>query len=127
MKYIKGFRLFESHYVDTFWEHDDNRLTISDINEYLDKNLVDVVYIPVSDIKHMCVHINKRDDNTLKRSEGSDLKYPIIIATKNGEYSRILDGHHRLLKAINNGYDKIKARIFELNDAPDIFKKIFDR
>lgn len=127
MKYIKGFMLFESHYEDTFWEVNGNKLTIDDLNKYLDDSYIGITDVSVDDIKHMCVHINKKDSDTLKRSEDSDLKYPIIIATKDRQYKYILDGHHRLLKAINNGYDKIKARIFELNDAPDIFKKIFDR
>lgn len=127
MKYIKGFRLFESHYEDTGWEVNGNKLTIDELNKYLDDNYIGITDVLVDDIKHMCIHVNRKDSDTLKRSEDSNLEYPIIIATKDRQYKSILDGHHRLLKAINNGHDKIKARIFELNDAPDIFNKIFDR
>jgi len=36
----------------------------------------------------------------------------------------VLDGHHRLLKAKNNNIDKIKARVFNLEDAPNKFQKV---
>jgi hypothetical protein len=36
----------------------------------------------------------------------------------------ILDGHHRLLKAINNNIETIKARVLDLSTAPKIISKV---
>ena len=117
MKYIKT---FESFYEETHWMLEDGtKLTIHDVNEYMDRNNIDVVDIPVVDIKNLCIATD------LKRSENSDLKYPIIITTNGGEYGMLLDGHHRLLKAINNNIVNIKARILELDDAPVEYKNLF--
>jgi hypothetical protein len=119
MKYIKT---FESFYDETYWELEDGtKLTIHDVNDYLDSNNVDIVTIPVDDIKNLCIATD------VKRSEDSDLSYPIIITTNRGEYGMLLDGHHRLLKSINNGIDNIKARVLELNDAPIEYKNLFKR
>jgi hypothetical protein len=52
---------------------------------------------------------------TIRRSNLSSLEYPIIISKDiNGNYNMILDGHHRLLKAINNNIETIKARVLDL-------------
>ena len=119
MKYIKT---FESFYDETYWMLDDGtKLTINDVNDYLDSNNIDVVDIPVTDIKNLCIATD------VKRSEDSDLSYPIIITTNDGKYGMLLDGHHRLFKAINNGVVNIKARVLELNDAPIDYKKLFNR
>jgi len=100
-------------------------IKIADVQSYLDKNNIPVVNIPVKDVFHLCAHRNKTDKETLDRSERSSLDYPIIVLKKNGKYHMVLDGHHRLLKARNNNIDKIKARVFNLEDAPDEYKKVF--
>jgi hypothetical protein len=118
---------------ETYWMLDDGtKLTINDVNDYLDNHnidvidipvvdIVDVIDIPVVDIENLCIATD------VNRSENSDLSYPIIITTNGGEYGMLLDGHHRLLKAINNGIINIKARVLELNDAPIEYKKLFKR
>jgi len=37
----------------------------------------------------------------------------------------IIDGHHRLKKAIDNEVKNIKAKILDLKKAPSIYKKMF--
>jgi hypothetical protein len=99
-------------------------IKLTDVQRYLDENNIPVVNIPVKDVFHMCAHRNKTDKKTLDRSERSSLDFPIIVLKKNGKYHMVLDGHHRLLKAKNNNIDKIKARVFNLEDAPDEYKKV---
>lgn len=99
-------------------------IKIADVMKYLDKNNIPVTEIPVKDVFSKCAHKDKTDKETLDRSERSDLKFPIIVLKKNGKYHMVLDGHHRLLKAKNNNIDKIKARVFNLEDAPDEYKKV---
>ena len=119
---IGRLKTFESFYDETYWMLDDGtKLTINDVNDYLDNHNIDVIDIPVVDIENLCIATD------VNRSENSDLSYPIIITTNGGEYGMLLDGHHRLLKAINSGIINIKARVLELNDAPIEYKKLFKR
>jgi len=119
-----------SHYEETSWtvniDGEDVTVTIKEIEKYLKKANAPVIEIPVKEIFHMCVHKDKKDKETLERSEKSDLKYPIIIAkNKSGKYTMILDGHHRLLKAKNNGVEKIKAQVLDLDKSPSVYQRLF--
>lgn len=118
----------EDNYSGTFWcdviDGVDVKITIQDVETYLKDNIV--VDILVDDIFHLCAHKNKKDKVTLDRSEASDLSFPIIVAkNSDDEYVMVLDGMHRLLKAKNNGMKTIKAKILNLKNAPDLFKKMF--
>ena len=120
----------ENYYDDTSWEMVIDgkkvKIKIQEIKKYLDKNNIPIIKIPVKDIFHMCIHKDKKDEETLKKSEESNLDYPIIISKNTeGKYTMILDGHHRLLKANNNNFDKIKARILDLSKSPKEYKKMF--
>ena len=64
----------------------------------------------------------KRDSN---RVQSADLKYPVILLSSGGEIKSILDGQHRIVKALENN-EMIKVRILDLDLAPDNFKKIFN-
>jgi hypothetical protein len=139
LKYVKLFEDFEqqplkeiknygtSNEPPPSWTSRDGKITIKikDVIKYLDENNVPVVEIPVKDIFDKCVHKYKIDKETLDRSERSDLKFPIIVLKNKGKYYMILDGHHRLLKAKNHNIDKIKARVFNLEDAPNEYKEVF--
>lgn len=54
-------------------------------------------------------------EDFIARSEKSDLKVPIIVLNKDGKYF-IIDGRHRVAKAIRNSMKTIKAWI--INDLP---------
>ena len=47
--------------------------------------------------------------------EKADLNYPIIMCSER----RVMDGMHRVLKALNAGEDSIEALIFRTDPAPD--------
>lgn len=108
-----------------YWTTKGVTIKIADVQSYLDENNIPVVNIPVKDVFHLCAHRNKTEKETLDRSERASLDFPIIVLKINGKYNMVLDGHHRLLKAKNNNIDKIKARVFNLEDAPDEYKKVF--
>jgi len=114
-------------YKDTSWsgkiDGEEITITISDVEEYLKG--VDVVRIKVKDISSLSINKDKKDKKTLDRVEKSNLDYPIIITTKDDVYYKILDGNHRLQKAINNEIDTIKAKVLKLEDAPNEYKKMF--
>lgn len=142
MKYLKKYNnfskfsdcLYESKkdYKNTSWTKEINgkevTITIKDVEKYIEKEDIPTTKIPVDDIFDMCIHKNKNDKKTLKRSEQTNLKYPIIIAKDiNGEYTMILDGHHRLLKAKNHNKENIKAKVIDLFEAPYKYKKMFGK
>jgi len=52
------------------------------------------------------------DQDHYKRILSADLRYPIILNLIEGQYY-ILDGAHRLVKAVTNGHKKIRAYVFE--------------
>jgi len=125
MKYLK---LFENYYKETSWTNEidgkEETITIQQIQDYL-KNQP-IIEIPVAEIEDLCIHKDKDDEETKLRSEKSDLSFPIIISKDlDGKYNMILDGHHRLLKAINTNQDTIKAKVLDLREAPEKYKKMF--
>lgn len=116
-----------SHYDDTSWTMDidgkEETITIQEIQDYLKDE--PVVEIPLEDISYMGIHKDKTDEETIKRSQKSNLDFPIIISKKGDEYTMILDGHHRLKKATDNNVKTIKAKILDLDRSPNIYKKMF--
>ena len=120
----------DKNFDETSWTKKINgkdvTISISDVIKYLDDNNVGVIEIPVDEIKEKCIHRDKRDKETINRSEKSNLLYPILICKlKNGKWGMIIDGHHRLLKAINNGVEYIKARVIDLSTAPYEYTSMF--
>ncbi len=124
MKINKFDKFIIENYKSTSWEGNDGfKITIGELEEYLKD--VGVVKITTIEISHLSIHKDKSDKKTLNKIERSDLKYPIIIAKSCGIYSRILDGNHRLQKAINNSLPYIKAKVLDLDKAPIEYKNMF--
>ena len=80
-------------------------------------------------LKPYALHSIKKDEQTLANIEKANLDYPIIILHRphKSQLKRywILDGNHRLQKAINNKLPTIKARVIELHDMPEEWQKMF--
>jgi hypothetical protein len=125
VKYIKTFESFEQPDgtgLDTFWETEVDgekiRVTIKDIMNHLE----DDVEIDPNEIKNLLIDV-ERDPI---RVENADLSYPIIIAKSGDEFVSILDGQHRVVKALRDDVG-VKARILDLDMVPESWKKIFIR
>ena len=124
MLYLNKYKNFiiESALTDTKWvkEEDDGiiEITLKDVIYYLDNK--DIVELDPKELKHLLIDV-ERDP---KRVDNADLSYPVILAEKDGELIEILDGNHRIVKAIRDDV-KIKARILNLDKAPEKFKKVF--
>ena len=124
MKHLKLFEDFEQPKgtgKESFWEAeiDDEtiRLTLDDILDYLDNG----IEMDPNEIKHLLIDV-KRDSNRVK---AADLKYPVILLSSGGEIKSILDGQHRIVKALENS-EMIKVRILDLDLAPEKFNKILN-
>ena len=102
------------------------KMAIHDVEAYLDKVRAPVVQMKTSDLAHLSVHKGKKDQATLDRIERSDLNFPVIVSKDtSGKVNMVLDGHHRLQKAINNGIPSVKVRILDLKSAPQEMQFLF--
>ena len=72
-----------------------------------------VVKIDVADIKRL----RKNVVIDQHRLDAADTSYPIIIVEKTGGSQYILDGHHRLQKAINEKQPRVPAKILKTGTA----------
>ena len=129
MKYLMKYRIFleNKDYQETSWTRkingEDVTITIHDIQDYLkDEPVVDILVYNIEDI---CIHKDKTDKETLERAERSNLKHPIIICKSGEDWGMILDGHHRLKKAIGLKEQTIKAKILDLDNSPEEYQIMF--
>jgi len=115
--------LLESSWEETSWETDTEKITIQDVLNHVDDKTYD---IPVKHILDTLGDSFTRVKKDLDRILKADLNYPIIIVKKKGELSYILDGNHRMEKAIEIGADTIKSKILDLDSTniPPVFKKL---
>lgn len=123
MKYIKLFENFEQPEgtgTETFWEIEVDgepiRVTLTDVLDYVDN----VIELDPNEINHLLIDV-ERDP---KRVDAADLNYPIILTKKNGEFTSIIDGQHRVVKSLRDGVS-VKAKVLDIDNAPDKFVKIF--
>ena len=91
--------------------------------EYIGDNVVD---IPVSylqtQLRSQLDRVTKDEERIMK----ADLRYPIILVKKDGEFSYVIDGNHRLAKAILTGEENIKAKVLDMDnpDVPQAFTRL---
>ncbi len=109
--------------MGTYWEDGDLKVTIKEVLEYLDDNDAPVKDVSTDKLKAILIADN-RDE---KRVQAADLRYPVIVVVdRNGKYKSILDGNHRVDKAIGNNIPTVEARELDLREAPDKYKALFD-
>jgi hypothetical protein len=122
MKYMKYFESWKDGTGETpFWEKEVDgdviRITIDDVISYLDNG----VEIDPKEIEHLLIKVNREP----KRVENANLEHPIILLSSGGEIKSILDGQHRVVKALKDGVN-IKARILDLDNAPENIKNVLN-
>jgi len=106
---------------DTSWENDDEKVTIGDVLDYLEDAVVDI------DVLELSQQLPPLPTQGAERVAAANLEFPIIVVKSGGQYRYVLDGNHRLQKAINQKAESIKAKILDLDnpETPDVFKKMF--
>jgi hypothetical protein len=108
---------------DTSWEDDDGKITIGDIVDYIGDNVRNISVVDLQNkLKIQPSEVTQERERIMK----SDLQYHIILVQKDGEFSYVLDGNHRLAKAIMTGEEYIKAKVLYLDDknTPEEFKRL---
>tara|TARA_Y100001938_G_C8079582_1_gene428244 strand:+ start:548 stop:931 length:384 start_codon:yes stop_codon:yes gene_type:complete len=105
----------------TSWENDDEKVTIGDVLDYLEDAVVDI------DVLELSQQLPSLPTQGAERIAAANLEFPIIVVKSGGQYKYVLDGNHRLQKAINQKAESIKAKILDLDNpkTPDVFKKMF--
>ena len=114
--------------MDTYWSTEDGKqkVTIKDVLEYMDDKNIPTKKVSIQKIKPILIDQDYKGA-AKDRVERAELKYPIIVVKKNGKYKSILDGNHRVFKALKKKIDKIKVRELDLDakETPKIFKELF--
>ena len=116
---------------DTSWTLEGGEeVTIGEISDYLGSETVDVDPVKVKD---QVLKARGKDRlpvgpgiTSQKRVDASDLSFPIIAAMKGGKYILVLDGNHRLQKAVDRE-KPLKAKILDLDnpDTPEKYMELF--
>ena len=113
----------EAKGLDTSWEDGDLKVTIKEVLKYLDDNDVPVKEVSTDRLNSILIASNR----DAKRVQAADLKYPVVVVVdKNGKYKSILDGNHRVDKAISNDIPAVKVRELDLREAPEEYKALFN-
>lgn len=91
---MKTFKQFHEENIgaDTNWVDGDVEITLQDVLSMAS----DPISMNPEDLEHLLID-TKRDPGRVK---GADLKYPIVVSVQSGKPTKILDGQHRLVKAI---------------------------
>jgi len=111
--------------MGTFWKDGDLKVTMEDVISYLDQQKIPVKDVDLNKVKEILIdqdYTGKQKDRVKK----ANLNYPIIVIVKDGKYKSILDGNHRIFKAVEQDLKTIKVRELDLNKAPKEYKKLFD-
>jgi len=121
---VKITDIAEAGGVDTKWQSEDGSVTIT-----LQQLLDDIKTVPVKKIE--IEKLKKRllnwsdDPKEWDKVKSVDMTYPPIILMDGNEVDMIIDGNHRVQKAIQLGYDTIDAKLISLNNLPDEYKQVF--
>ena len=107
---------------ETSWEADDEKVTIGDVVDYLGDETVDVNVLELSQ------QLPELPTRGAERVAAASLDYPIIVVKSGGQYRFVLDGNHRLQKAIDEEVETIKTKILDLDspETPEVFQRMFE-
>lgn len=111
---------------DNSWTRTINNteITISfkQVITFLDQHHIEIVNLTTEQLEPLLIKTNREAD----RIQQAYLSYPIIVIKNKGKITQILDGQHRVLKAITNNIKTVPARILDLTIASEIFQRVFN-
>tara|TARA_R110000803_G_scaffold88916_1_gene155956 strand:+ start:1404 stop:1901 length:498 start_codon:yes stop_codon:yes gene_type:complete len=141
-------RLIESTikeaWTDTSWKNDDVEVTIGDVDSYLGPHMEDVnirtlvsqMRKPPSQIITSQPRVDMADFGKYKENASPDERdpsrdwiwFPVYILKKGGKFLSVLDGNHRLEKAVQNNHTMHIAKwpASVQRDFPTIKAKVLD-
>ena len=98
-------------------------VTLGQVIDYLEND--DAIDI---NVMALSLKVGALPTRSAERISAASLNYPIIVVKKGDQYKFVLDGNHRLQKAIDQKVESIKAKILDLDnpETPEVFLKLFD-
>ena len=105
--------------LNTSWKDGDIKITLQDIIVNA-ASYVKSKKINPYELEPLLIQTERDPD----RVQAADLQYPIIVTTENGQYKKILDGQHRLEKALHLKVP-INVRVINLDEAPEEYQRLF--
>jgi hypothetical protein len=105
----------------TSWEREENILTLEELLTTFPHSPEYISTVEV--LPHLIIW---EDPVELQRIDHVDLEYPIVVFMNNSQVHCVVDGHHRIHKAIKLNMETIRAILIDINDLPDKMKYIFD-
>lgn len=102
--------------LDTHWKDGDVNISLNDVLQLSS----DPVEVDPKQFSSLLINVS-RDE---KRVDSADLSYPIVVATLGDKPTKILDGQHRVVKAIKLK-QPISARYLDLDKAPQEYREMF--
>jgi hypothetical protein len=100
----------------TEWVDGDVKITLKDVLDLAS----DPKQADPNKLKHLLIQ-TERDPERVDRA---DLNYPIVVGIRGGKPTKILDGQHRLVKAIKT-QQLVQVRMLNLDVVPDHIKQMF--
>ena len=97
---------------DLYWETNGLRVYYSDVIKYSNIAIIDTMIL-----KPFIISTIDED-----RVSNADITYPILILVDGSRIVSILDGNHRVIKALKSSIDSIRAYTVDINSCEDIFK-----
>jgi hypothetical protein len=113
------FKLYEG--LDDSWTNGEHTVTLRQL--LIITKDIPVTEFPTEKLKDISLHANNPDEQD--RIDKSDLQYPVLIFI-NGDNTikYIVDGHHRIQKAIKTKLPTNKTKLIPFDDLPDDYKKV---
>ena len=111
---LDNLTILNKNWEQTYWEDEEgSRTTIQEVIEALRDE--PVISLEVASLTHL-----RRTTTEPDRKEKADLSFPIIVVAKDGKFQSILDGNHRLQKAIDKDETYISAKILKATNESTI-------
>ena len=109
--------------LDDSWEHEGSKITLRELLD-ITKD-ISITNVPTSKLKNIVLNWVDNPEE-IEKIETSDLQYPILIfMDDNNKIKCIIDGNHRVQKAIKHGLKTVKTKLIKFNGLPENFKKVF--
>ena len=106
--------------LDDKWTRDDVTITLKDILDITTD--IPVRNIQLEKLKNVVLNW-QGNPKEIEKIEKSDLQYPVlIIVDGNNKIKYILDGNHRVQKAIKYNLQYVACKLIKLNKLPQHFQ-----
>jgi len=107
---------------NTTWQANGETITLRELCAVIEE--VPIRKISIEQLEDKLLYWDN-DSVEIEKIENVDLSYPIIVLMRDAKVERIVDGNHRIHKAKQKEYHEIDAKIIDLHDLPNRYRKVF--